>query len=109
MNYFCSMKLLSIVLSLYILALSYDTCNDFVSFNPPYASVISMNHSGTNTVECTCSPFCHCGCCGKPMIPALALTVDQPFSLFTFAIIIDNEESLKVTLPHVWRPPVLFT
>jgi len=103
------MKLLCIVLSFYILALSYDTCNDFTSLATPGASVISLDHSRTLNDECTCSPFCHCNCCGKPIIPALSISMMPPFSVFTFGFTFYKALPAEVTLTQIWRPPVLLT
>lgn len=106
MNYICTMKLLCLVLSFYILALSNDTCNDFGLLGSPNASALLLNHSHTSTNDCTCSPFCHCGCCGKPIVPSLTISVIPPFSEFTFSFSIYRAQPAKVTLAQIWRPPV---
>lgn len=100
------MKILCIALSFYILALSYDTCNDFTSLSSQGVSVISVNHSHTHNNECTCSPFCHCNCCGKPIVPALVISVNPPFSFFTFGFPTYNAHPAKVALTQIWHPPV---
>ena len=103
------MKLLCIVLSLYIFALSYDTCNDFTALDSPGTSFISLNHSRTFHDECSCSPFCHCGCCGNPIVQTLSILVIPPFSAFTFGFSFYKALPAEVTLTQIWRPPVHLT
>ena len=109
MKYICTMKLLCIALSFYILALSNDTCNDIDSFGTHNSMVITSSQSHSKTGECTCSPFCHCGCCGKPIVPALSISVMPPFSVFTFGFSIYRAHPAKVTPAQIWRPPVQLT
>ncbi len=109
MKYFCTMKLLYIVLSFYILALSYDTCNDFTAFDSPGTFFTSLNHSRTLNDNCSCSPFCHCSCCGKPIVPSLSSSLMPPFSVFTFGFTFYKALPAEVTLTQIWRPPVHLT
>lgn len=109
MKYICAMKLLCIALSFYILALSYDTCNDFTALDSHGTSFISLNHSRTLNDECTCSPFCHCGCCGKPIVQALSISLMPPPSIFKFGFTFYKALPAEVTLTQIWRPPVLLT
>lgn len=109
MKYICGMKLARIILSFYIIALSFDKCNDNSYVVANEFSVVSAQNSHSNNIDCYCSPFCHCNCCGKPIIPALSVILCPPSSVYTYIDFIYKNQSTRESLHYVWRPPVNIT
>lgn len=104
--YFCAMNLRYIILSFYIITLSCDTCNDFLSTTSGNLTFSSSQHKNCNENPCICSPFCHCNCCGKPVVSIAAIELNTPLPLFA-KYISHHSDGLKVSYLHqVWRPPV---
>lgn len=69
--YICSMKLIAIIFSVYMLGLNLLPCsdNDASIENGSSATIIStsnvfsdLDHSHSKTLD-TCTPFCTCHCC----------------------------------------------
>ncbi|WP_157812178.1 DUF6660 family protein [Polaribacter sp. ALD11] len=59
------MKILTIILSFYLLGLNFAPCGDTAvnksDINSEISQLIDSDH-GHSTID-TCSPFCHCNCC----------------------------------------------
>lgn len=70
--YFCSMKLFSFILSIYIFCLAIMPCSDFhIVLNESEYSVAYQedheSHDHDQNKDEHCSPFCICTCCHTPM------------------------------------------
>lgn len=65
--YFYPLKLFTVILSIYVLGLSFVTCNDEFPHEVPLnddISQVSKNSDHSNEEEGDhCSPFCSCQCC----------------------------------------------
>lgn len=61
------MKIFTVILSIYVLALSFVTCNDAVShettLNETVSNVSEPDHHSDEGTADYCSPFCSCQCC----------------------------------------------
>lgn len=105
------MKLLTFILSIYVLLLSTVSCTDDVeSHNEGDKIEISVNTDDHNHSEnCDfCSPFCSCACCGSVVtLFSNTILVDTsinrlPKYLFRYSF----DYSFNYNI-GVWRPPNL--
>ncbi|MGF7080914.1 hypothetical protein ABIB50_003274 [Mucilaginibacter sp. UYCu711] len=104
--YFCSVKILCLILSIYVVLLSLKPCcadKDCQAMNLQKVNSEKQSHKK----ECTgCSPFFTCGSC-------VGFIISKPF-LFTSSLIKDNP--IKSYIPYeqpatkeitltIWQPP----
>ncbi|WP_420834720.1 DUF6660 family protein [Aquimarina longa] len=58
------MKFLTIILSIYILGLSFITCNDnVIEYNDGIVQLLNADEHSDSEESDLCSPFCSCQCC----------------------------------------------
>jgi hypothetical protein len=108
------MKYLTILLSTYILALSFVTCSDTVANKLMDKESVELtqdfdhgNHSHSEEAD-VCSPFCSCQCC--------QVTVDV-FKLSTFNLRLElilleeissiNHDISQDVLQSLYQPPIV--
>lgn len=61
-SYLCNLKLITVILSIYFLALNTVPCNDSGDVKEDSKTVSVIDYNGDQDCE-LCSPFCHCHCC----------------------------------------------
>jgi hypothetical protein len=73
--YFCRVKLLIVIFSLYVLLLPALPCSDPNECRETAATEAPVNDTGNHKQhdEEACSPFCNCSCCGQIFTPVLHL------------------------------------
>lgn len=57
------MKLLTFILSTYILVLNLAPCEDYTTLNDEVKTEISQGFNHDNQDSDLCTPFCNCQCC----------------------------------------------
>ena|SRR5690606_35879022 len=111
--YFCNVKYIAFILSLYFLALNFTPCSDDVStiscgnMNLETEAQIDSDTSGhcDGENEDLCSPFCQCHCCHVHVINLLTdyfevFSPEVPASSFA------HSDSLGKELPFsILQPP----
>ena len=100
------MKVLSIILSLYVLVLTTIPCVDrpFAKITPQseYCGTAS-DHLGHD--DDSCSPFCVCNCCGNHVVSIEKLGLSKIFS-YPGEKITPTTISFKSNLfRSIWQPP----
>ncbi|MGS2741417.1 DUF6660 family protein [Sinomicrobium sp. M5D2P17] len=98
-------KVLTILLSLYVLALSVTPCSDTVTPDPHDGSLkeVHCDVDSTDVGHLDCTPFCTCACCGI-VISLEALPVYPDFK--TVGNYTDNFP-LHYSLPREYHHSVL--
>lgn len=113
-RYFCQMKFLWFVLSIYMFALIVMPCNDGKASDKMLhccgsdSQKTDDTHKDQNQTHQSCSPFCTCSCCNAnalsvsyfPNLTYLSQEIDNHFITEPSAI-------TKVAIP-VWQPPKSF-
>ncbi len=99
------MKFLTVILSIYVMILTFMPCADTQIADADCHSTVQQDQGGEHSEDIEiCSPFCFCACCQ---------TLTQT-SIYTIAMI--NIPSVKITTPLLvqneiessisfWRPP----
>jgi hypothetical protein len=99
------MKVLSIILTIYVIALTLYPCADDIGLDV-HRTEVSQPVGNSHDHDCDlCSPFCTCNCCGRTvqvsLIVFLNYTESNPVTLF-----FDYACSLSKEAPSFfWRPP----
>lgn len=106
------MKLLTIILSLYIFALSAIPCEDIEIDSAAHSTITKSeekNHSHDKDND-LCSPFCVCNCCGQQTLTSTqVITFDFPIQFEE----IKTLDSIYTSALHsnfygsIWQPPQL--
>lgn len=99
------MKILAIILSLYVMALTAFPCDDIhsVEINSVQIELAEQNHDQSDDVD-SCTPFCFCNCCQ---------TLSQTTIFSSFQV---NLDGIEISIPELvnnemgcsityWRPP----
>ncbi|MBC35797.1 MAG: hypothetical protein CL663_07150 [Bacteroidetes bacterium] len=99
------MKIVAIILSIYVLALTAMPCNDSHrdDFNFDNIEFTELDHDQFDNID-TCTPFCYCNCC-----QSLSLLLLYNYGSF-------NNPKAEKELPYItqieillpefyWRPP----
>jgi hypothetical protein len=108
------MKYLTILLSTYILALSFVTCSDTIANTLHDEDVVELtqdfdhgNHSHSEEAD-FCSPFCSCQCCQVMVdvfhFPAFYLAVEFVLSGKISSV---NNDISQVVLQSLYQPPIV--
>lgn len=61
------MKIITLILSVFILSISAMTCGDTIasaSHNESYNHIENKTHNHSQETKDSCTPFCTCQCCG---------------------------------------------
>ncbi len=62
--YLCKVKLITVILSIYFLALNIVPCSDAEDTKDDSQVVSGIDNNGDHDQTCDlCSPFCQCHCC----------------------------------------------
>ena len=99
------MKLLALILSFYVIALTAIPCSDFRAVDTESISIENIQESGDHSVEIDlCSPFCFCNCC--QMLDQPDLHSFSQIDFFTNKLFVPNlVQNEKTILILFWRPP----
>ena len=103
------MKVLSILLSFYVLYMVSLPCVDEVINCNKILSEISTghnNHHDTNHAD-ECSPFCVCACCSVSVDLTAFVFDTNPVRHIQSQLIPCYKESLSYFFPPIWQPPKL--
>lgn len=108
-EYICSMKWLSVILSMYIFSLFVYPCEDVCGAGD-HTTKTEQNSSHPDkdhhSDECKgCSPFCVCNCC---QVQVLTEYSPMPVLFNTIPTILNSVTSFQITdaIPcKVWEPP----
>ncbi len=100
-----SMKVLSAILSIYIMVLIAMPCNDVhtVQDNKAPVELSEHNHAHSDHTD-LCSPFCFCSCCQTVFIP---ITFNyNHFTSIIFDLTINYVKQNYIDpATNLWRPP----
>jgi hypothetical protein len=100
------------IFSLYILLLSIAPCGDSDDCNVKKTKTefSSNDHSTHNHDTESCSPFCHCACCGQTItfhpIFSTILKFERPLSIVK-AVSIYDQHFISNYFASIWQPPQL--
>lgn len=110
-HYLCEVKILIVILSFYLAALSCLPCADEVTAlkdSPSkYVSLSEHNHSHEKHVD-LCSPFCICNCCGAQVFSLSEIKIFEfPHE---FPLIVKLQPVYRSSLTaffsgSIWQPP----
>lgn len=101
-NYFCMMKILTLMLSLYVMLLNSMACADTVGFSADHDVTVTEYNYNAHVEFCgdQCSPFCACVCCvgctSPPKVVAQPITAD--FTTTQFFYLDDHFQTAKYLL-----------
>ena len=101
------MKLLTFMLTVYMLLLSCMPCNDSSDCSAEEKVSITINstdHDNHDDEE-NCTPFCVCACCAVPVFQSSAAIAIQKFSQ---QIVLNNykeDKFFSTSFSNIWQPP----
>lgn len=104
------MKWITVILSLYIFALSVYPCgdacaSDIETYYEHMTDTHEHSHSNEDGEEDDCSPFCSCDCCSIPLWEEYPVVVlPEPLSFFTLHTFHFKGEISQFENRH-WSPP----
>ncbi len=101
------MRLITMLLLTYLMALIVMPCSDAVAVMRANDSSES-SHQHTENATDLCSPFCTCPCCGISIEhpPYYNLEISTPlFSCWPMESITKQFVTADTFLPSVWQPP----
>lgn len=107
------MKIFSVILSVYLLALSCLPCGDVEDCKVVDNEKISFsetNHTNHQEDTETCSPFCICACCGTNIALNFSFStfiseIEQQFLLDKVKINSYNTKFISDFYGNIWQPP----
>lgn len=97
------MKLLTVILSIYVMILTFMPCADANTADTDCYSIAQQDHEHSDDIE-ICSPFCFCNCCqtltqtSNYIIPK----VNMPGIKVITPMLVQNEIESTILF---WRPP----
>jgi hypothetical protein len=102
------MKILSGILAVLFLALSFMPCDDVGCDDHDeteiHAAAEVGDHFSDHTDADNCSPFCMCQCCQKQVIP-FKISFEQTKNIQRFSFTPISDKNLKDRASCFWRPP----
>lgn len=104
------MKYVSILFSLYLIALTLMPCSDVPKLKAIELVSCSSQNNYSNSDHCTeegCAPFCSCSCCavGKYVDLQARIKLGSPIIQVTY--VIRSNTAIKQQPVDVWQPPKL--
>lgn len=104
------MKWITVILSLYLMALSNMPCADMEVDSAAhkiaqFSSEANHSHDKQNDL---CSPFCACNCCGAQVLTyQTSLSFDFPVSYSIISIQLPDYTSVVTSnfFGSIWQPP----
>lgn len=102
------MKLLNILFSIYLIALSAIPCTDVSAAEHQEEMHMEITHSEEDHSDCedTCAPFCTCSCCGITMAffypETISLAPGFSYEQKNTAFILPAFSSFNHS---IWQPP----
>lgn len=98
------MRLLSLILSIYVLILAGVPCSDFCQDD--HANLKEVIHHDADAHGELCSPFCMCSCCRANMVffAFEAFNISKPSAYNPVNPVFDQTAVFSFSLP-VWQPP----
>ena len=105
------MKFVTIILSLFILALAIQPCADVKAENKTKQYQAKAIHEHENDCDHDCPITCVCNCCGMPITYQ---------AIITYNLVLNNQISTETKLVHqknyifsyhsnIWQPPKLIS
>ena len=110
--YFCQVKVLRLILTIYFIALLVMPCSDVkAQSSVTSSSQISINTSDSHSDESddSCSPLCFCSCCqinmtGFNIEPLVQLPA--PINVYFSKKILFHKNNISYKVyDHIWQPP----
>ncbi|OXA69058.1 hypothetical protein B0A67_20080 [Flavobacterium aquidurense] len=107
------MKILSFILTFYLLSLSGITCADTEAYSAVIKSteISQSNHNDSNSHKGErdlCSPFCSCACCGIQVVNNLnTISFDFPANIQEISPKVSQYQSILISsfTGSIWQPP----
>lgn len=102
------MKLLTFLLSIYLVALSCLPCADMEADSTTSKETASNHEDHSHNENDLCSPFCVCNCCGAQFA---SFTTTIYFDIPTITTAIETKESIYKPIftsnyyGSIWQPP----
>jgi hypothetical protein len=107
MNYFCKVKFLTSLLTIYILLLSMFPCPEDVFASGKETSTLVAEHPSDSSETDDCPPYCSCACCGVQMLRSCnCLQLKTPIQFAVQHPGIADLHLSDILLP-IWQPPKL--
>jgi hypothetical protein len=105
--YFCGVKLLVAIFSLYILLLPAVPCRDTKECKEAIGTEKKASTGNHKEHEEACSPFCNCTCCGQVVAPLLQLNRVAIIKLIARRQqqFYRDSSLLSCFLGTIWQPP----
>ena len=103
------LKLLSIILSFYVIVLTLTPCvDDYLSSNIAKSEISQQQNESNSSDIDLCSPFCTCNCCGASITIVLKtfFTPDKPISAILNFFHADKKLTDKAH--SFWQPPKIY-
>ncbi len=103
------MKIISLLLGIYLMALTLMPCSDAHQIQQnSTTSISSFNHHPHDNRIDLCSPFCGCSCCGNSLI--FRISNIEPIADYTLFFITTYNSSTQTHKEysyhnHIWQPP----
>ena len=103
------MKVLSILLSIYVLYMVSLPCVDeAIDFNKNFVEVTTTHHHHhDNNQSDACSPFCVCSCCSVTVDLTSFVFESNPDRTVQLQLIPYYKESFSYYFHPIWQPPQL--
>jgi hypothetical protein len=99
------MKILALILSIYVIALTAMPCldNHATEINSFSIEITNQNQYQTNDVD-LCSPFCFCNCCQNLSLPTIVKNLQ--FNIVSIDLSrLFVEQSYPNPTKSFWQPP----
>ncbi|WP_317047243.1 DUF6660 family protein [Flavobacterium sharifuzzamanii] len=104
------MKWITVILSIYLLALSNMPCADMevnsaMHKTAQFASEDNHSHDKTNDL---CSPFCACNCCGAQVLSyhsAVSFEFPKTYNQISISLPSYNSVFISNFYGSIWQPP----
>jgi hypothetical protein len=110
-GYICTVKILALMLSLYVLILPCMPCSDagtLTGTQTEFSISVNAEHCERHNEE-ACNPFCICSCCGQNYSPELQLHKHNSRRIYSRT---EKQVIAEFSLPdaflfNIWQPPRL--
>ncbi|WP_394707611.1 DUF6660 family protein [uncultured Draconibacterium sp.] len=99
------MKFLTVILSIYVMILTFMPCADAHVGNADCHSIIQQDQDGEHSEDIEiCSPFCFCACCQTlAQTPTYTIPkINLPSVEVISPLLVQNEIESTISF---WRPP----
>ena len=105
------MKIITLILSVFILSISAMTCGDTIasaSHNESYNHIENQTHNHSQETKDSCTPFCTCQCCGISITSPILYIFDIIKKYSTYSCTFHYTSLYCFNYKNgVWHPPMV--